>query len=291
MQIRSLNITQGCPTLEGALHASLLPCGAEEKPKDPKPAAQEEAKEDTQNSDSGEVDPFAAPTSSYSSLAKVPASRLKEARAALRLRLETWEVPNLDIARSLDHLGDAAALTKLRDEWLAGKEGIKLLWCPAQGLDASTRMTTEAIVEKIFPTEYMPPVLPKDVPGETKPGKKSTVEKIADAVVGHCTPTAFDTRNTGRTIESVAHPVSVEKSTWDVSLTLEDVELSGTDSFGPEDLSIKMPQFTSFRTGGLLRLKEGEWRLVSVMDPPRGISPTATGKQFVTMVRIDRTSP
>lgn len=54
------------------LFASLLPCVAEEKPKEPKPTAQEEAKEDTQSSDSGEVDPFAAPSSSYSSLAKVP---------------------------------------------------------------------------------------------------------------------------------------------------------------------------------------------------------------------------
>lgn len=270
------------------LFASLLTCGAEEDPKDPKSATQEEAKEDTQNSDSGEVDPFAAPSSSYSSLAKVPASRLKEARAALRLRLETWEVPSLEIARSLDHLGDVTALTKLRDEWLAGKEGIKLLWCPAQGLDGSTRVSTESITETIYPTEYEPPELP---PTAQKPDPATQFGKAFEAALRSSCPTAFETRNTGHTLESVAHPVSAEKASWDVSIALEDVELAGMSTFGPEELLVKMPQFTSFRTGGLLRLKEGEWRLVSVMDPPRGISPTASGKQFVTLVRIDRTSP
>ncbi len=270
------------------MFASLLPCGAEEKPKDPKPATQEEAKEDTQNSDSGEVDPFAAPSSSYGSLAKVPASRLKEARAALRIRLETWEVPNLEIARSLDHLGDVTALTKLRDEWLAGKEGIKLLWCPAQGLDASTRVSTESITETIYPTEYEPP---DGIPMEKKPEPTSALDKAVSIALRSSCPTAFETRNTGHTLEAVAHPVSAEKASWDVSLALEDVELAGMSTFGPEELFVKMPQFTSFRTGGLLRLKEGEWRLVSVMDPPRGISPTASGKQFVTLVRIERMNP
>lgn len=270
------------------LFASLLPCGAEEKSKDPKPATQEDAREDTQNSDSGEVDPFAAPSSSYSSLAMVPASRLKEARAALRLRLETWEVPSLEIARSLDHLGDVTALTKLRDEWLAGKEGIKLLWCPAQGLDGSTRVSTESITETIYPTEYEPPELP---PTAQKPDPATQFGKAFEAALRSSSPTAFETRNTGHTLESVAHPVSAEKASWDVSIALEDVEMAGMSTFGPEELLVKMPQFTSFRTGGLLRLKEGEWRLVSVMDPPRGISPTASGKQFVTLVRIDRTSP
>lgn len=271
------------------LFASLLPCGSEEKPKDPKPAAEPAAKEDTRNGDPGEVDPFAVPsTSGYSSLAAVPASRLKEARAALRLRLETWEVPNLEIARSLDHLGDVAALTKLRDEWLAGKDGIKLLWCPVQGLDASTRVSTESITETIYPTEYEPPELPST---SQKPDPATQSGKaLEDALRSSC-PSAFETRNTGHTLEAVAHPVSAEKAGWDVSVTLEDVELAGMSTFGPEELMVKMPQFTSFRTGGLLRLKEGEWRLVSVVDPPRGISPTASGKQFVTLVRIDRTSP
>lgn len=273
------------------LSASLLLCGAEEKPKDPKPATQEEAKEDTLSSDSGEVDPFAAPSATVVSLAKVPASRLKEARAALRLRLETWEVPSLEIARSLDHLGDVAALTKLRDEWLEGKDGIKLFWCPAQGLDASTRVSTESITESIYPTEYEPPTYCTIVGEEPKKEAVTVAEKAAEAAAKSCSPTAFETRNTGHTLEAVAHPVSAEKSSWDVSITLEDVEMAGMSTFGPEELMVKMPQFTSFRTGGLLRLKEGEWRLVSVMDPPRGISPTASDKQFVTLVRIDRTSP
>ncbi len=276
------------------LFVSLLTSVAEEMSKDPKPAPPPEpaAKEDTRNDPGGEVDPFAAPSSSGdSSLSTVPASRLKEARAALRLRLETWEVPSLEIARSLDHLGDVTALTKLRDEWLEGKDGIKLFWCPAQGLDASTRVSTESITESIYPTEYEPPTYCTIVGEEPKKEAVTVAEKAAEAAAKSCSPTAFETRNTGHTLEAVAHPVSAEKSSWDVSITLEDVEMAGMSTFGPEELMVKMPQFTSFRTGGLLRLKEGEWRLVSVMDPPRGISPTASGKQFVTLVRIDRTSP
>lgn len=273
------------------LLASLLLCAAEEPPQGPTPTAEPAAKEDTQNGGTAEPDPFAPPSASNASHPDVPAARLKETRTALRIRLETWEVPNPEIARSLDHLPDAAALLKLRDEWLAGKENIKLLWCPAQGLDASTRVSTESITESIYPTEYEPPTYCNIVGEGPKKEAVTVADKAAEAAAKSSSPTAFETRNTGHTLEAVAHPVSVEKATWDVSLTLEDVELAGMSSFGPDELMVKMPQFTSFRTGGLLRLKEGEWRLVSVMDPPRGIFPTASGKQLVTLVRIDRTSP
>jgi hypothetical protein len=49
-----------------------------------------------------------------------------------------------------------------------------------------------------------------------------------------------------------------------------------------------MPVFSSFRTGGLVRLAEGEWRLLSALEAPRGVDGKATGKSWLTLVRVDR---
>jgi hypothetical protein len=101
-------------------------------------------------------------------------------------------------------------------------------------------------------------------------------------------PTAFETRNTGTTFEVAVQPVSAEARCWDVSVFFEHVTLEAMQQHGAKKLEIKMPVFSDFRIRGLLRVEEGEWQLLSVQEPPRGLDEKPTRKRWVTLVRVDR---
>jgi hypothetical protein len=208
-----------------------------------------------------------------------------ELRKPLRLRIETWQAPALEVAKRLDDLKDAAALAKLRAECLEGAPGVSLIFSPVLAIDSSTKVLSESITERIYPTEYEPPSLPGSFIGKEEPPKNwsELVEEILKGIV----PTSFETRNTGATLEADAEPVEGEERIWNVRLALEDVSLVGRDSYGEMPKVVSMPAFTNFRlTTGFL-LEEGKWRLASVQEPPRGMEGKRTDVRWVTLVRID----
>lgn len=218
----------------------------------------------------------------------IPKARASVLRPALRLRLETWEAPALELAKRLDDLQGADGLASLRAECLSGLAGVSLIHSPVLTIDSSTRMVAESITEHIYPTEYEPPSLPKNI-GSTPPKQdlpKNWAEVVETALT-ETTPTSFETRNTGLTFEAVAQPVAVVEKSWDVLIAINEVRLLARESFGADSLRITMPVFSSFQTGGLIRLKEGQWRLLSVMEPPRGLDGKTFDKRWVTLVRID----
>jgi hypothetical protein len=234
-----------------------------------------------------ESDPFASPQDVSGKL-NVPADRASQPREALRLRLETWEAPALEVVRWLDGATNSESLARSRSEILDGKFPARLVFSPVTTLDQSTRSLAESIAERIYPTEYEPPELP---PSALKPeataNQEGTWNKWLESAGKFSCPTSFETRNTGLTLEAVAQPVAVAESSWDISVNFDSVELVGNISYGAKDLLIEMPMFSSFRTGGLIRLKEGQWRLLSVMEPPRGLDGKPSEKRWVTLVRID----
>ena len=75
--------------------------------------------------------------------------------------------------------------------------------------------------------------------------------------------------------------------TWQVRIAVDDVHHIGSDHFGVDLLKVEMPIFSSFRSTGELRLKEGEWQILSVMEPPRGLENKPSDKRWVTLVRLD----
>lgn len=237
-------------------------------------------------------DPF-APSFSDSGSGEVEhgisAARAGENRVRLRLRLEIWEAPALEVAKRLDGLSDAAALAKMRQECLAGAPGVKLVQSPVTAIDASTRMEQEAITEMIYPTEYEPPELPPSTLTPADARKPTNAwERWLEAAGKYAVPTSFETRNNGATFEALAQPVTIEQGSWDVALSYRRTEHPGSTHYGDDSLMIEMPIFTTFRTGGLLRLKEGEWRLLSVMEPPRGPEGKASELRWVSLVKIER---
>lgn len=218
---------------------------------------------------------------------RFPADREKERRLPLRVRLETWEAPAIEVAKRLDDLQGAESLAALRAECLAGAGGVRLIHSPVTGADASTQMKAEAISERIYPTEYEPPSLPCGPITEKPEPPPQTLPESLERLMTTATPTSFETRNTGTSFSAVAQAVAVEEKTWDLAVLFEDVVFQGKDRFGHESLDLTMPAFASFQTGGLIRLKEGQWRLLSVMEPPRELDGKHSDKRWVTLVRID----
>lgn len=263
----------------------LIPLAAAQEPPAP-PSAETSASSDRVPEDQAEPtasDPFAQENPKATG---VPAHRGSLKRQALRLRLETWEAPALEASRRIDAIRGSSDVEALRAECLKGIEGISLVHNPMTSLDAATRATGESIVERIYPTEYEPPIFPGSVDPETK--KELRIWKdVLEEEIGDATPTSFETRNTGQTLEAVAQPVAVEASCWDVSLSFEVVAQAGVESHGASRLQIKMPIMTSFRTGGLVRLKEGKWRMLSLAEPPQTPDSEPSGKRWITFVRID----
>jgi len=216
--------------------------------------------------------------------APAPSSATQPGKS-LRLRIETWEAPALEVAKRLDDLHDAAGLAKLRAECLAGAPGVTLISSPVLAIETSEKELLESITERIYPTEYEPPQLPcggidvKELP-------KNWSDLVDELLLG-VVPTSFETRNTGLTVEVDVSPVEGKEKTWNVRLALDEVALVGRDLFGEKPPGVEMPVFTTFRVTAAPRLKEGQWRLVSVQEPPRGIEGKRADVRWVTLARID----
>lgn len=240
--------------------------------------------------DPGNDDPFADPGSSPGRRLQVDPARLRQDRPRLRLRMETWELPALSVIRLMDAADNAVDAAKIRSAFLAGENHANLLFSQAAALDAHTRTPAESIVEMIYPTEYEPPELP---PTNITPAdahkQTSAWENWLESAGKYAVPTAFETRNTGETFEAIAQPVTVLSNTWDVTVTFESVSLIGMKKYGVPDLLIEMPVFSTFRINGLYRMKEGQWRLLSVQHAPPAIDGKPSDQSRVTFMRVDPT--
>lgn len=243
--------------------------------------AQEEEK--TNESTPTEVvsDPF-APTEMESNdeqTQKILDQRSSEKPVAFRLRLEIWELDTKQFALQLDDVKPGSNFNAWRDASLAS-DAAALLNTPAVRVETGTKSTVESILEHIYPTEYEPPV-----------GDKNGSSPAADALPmpqWAAVPTAFETRNTGTTLEAVVRSVSGKTKTWDIWLSLESVKLEGDSEYGFPLMGIKMPDFSSYRAGGILRLQEGAWQLLSAQSAPPNADGSPTGKTRVAIVRLDR---
>lgn len=256
------------------------------KAEEPAPApAAEHAPVDTAAADVAAEDPF-APQGFGSNLPKIPAARLGEARDTLALRVEVWEVATKEWVVAMDRLAKPADIETWRRDRLA--DGTPLVHAPVLVVEAKSRNSTESIIETIYPTEYEPPeMLPAAAAEEVM--RKNPPQSLNDFITrltSGATPTSFETRNTGVTLEAEIQPVTVGEGTWDISISFEDVVLAKMDTFAPEALGVTMPQFHSFRAGGLLRVKESQWQILAAAAPPAAAG--AATRSWIVLIRVDR---
>jgi hypothetical protein len=189
---------------------------------------------------------------------EAPKSSGAELRKPLRLRIETWEAPALEVAKRLDDLHDAAGLAKLRADCLGGAGGVTLVSSPVLAIDSSTKELLESITERIYPTEYQPPSLPGNFSGNDKAEPPKNWPELVEKFLTGAAPTSFETRNTGPTLEVDVEPVEGKERIWNLRLALEDVTLVGRDTYGERPPGISMPAFTTFRIASDLLLREGQ---------------------------------
>ncbi|QQL44514.1 Amuc_1098 family type IV pilus outer membrane protein [Sulfuriroseicoccus oceanibius] len=117
------------------------------------------------------------------------------------------------------------------------KKGVDLLSAPQVTTRPGTPARVEVIREFIYPTEYDPPELPNAVGannidgGGGDGGGGDGVATVTSFPVTPATPTAFETRNTGVTLE-VDPTVGANNFTIDLNLAPEVVEFDGFINYG-----------------------------------------------------------
>jgi hypothetical protein len=221
-----------------------------------------------------------ADASSTPQLARHPVS--------LQVRLETWEMGAKEAARMMDKARKPAEIEKVRRRLLASP-GSVLVFSPVLAAVEHSKAETRSDLERIFPTEFESPELSA---GAFKTARewKSMVspERFATLVLELAVPKSFAVRNTGRTFETSIQPLGNHPRQWEVWISFRKIRRIGVDRYGAKATPVDQPLFAVFRTGGNLQLREGEWQLLSVQEPPRGPGEKPTGKRWVTLVRVDR---
>lgn len=107
------------------------------------------------------------------------------------------------------------------------KKGVDLLSAPRVTTKSGQMAKMEIIREFRYPTEFSPPQIPQTITAP-KDGEGGSVGSIP---VTPTTPTAFDTRNTGVTLQ-VTPTVGPDGSTIDLELAPEVVEFEGFINYG-----------------------------------------------------------
>ena len=110
---------------------------------------------------------------------------------------------------------------------LNAHKGVDLLSAPSVLARSGQRAQIEVIREFIYPTEYDPPEIPTNFGG----GGGTGVNVITTFPVTPATPAAFETRNTGVTLE-VDPVIGGDEFTIDLNLAPEVVEFEGFINYG-----------------------------------------------------------
>ena len=114
------------------------------------------------------------------------------------------------------------------------KKGTDLLTAPSVTTRSGQRAKVEVIREFIYPTEFEPPEIPQDFGGGLTVGGGGVGQGGGGAggfPVTPTTPTAFETRNTGVTLE-VEPTLGPDGYTIDLTLAPEVVEFEGFINYG-----------------------------------------------------------
>jgi len=126
------------------------------------------------------------------------------------------------------------------------------------------RAKVEAIHEHIYPTEY-DPALAFKVDNE---GKRGDPVRYGNRLP---TPTAFETRNVGTTLE-VDPVLGADQLTIDLNLAPEIVYLAAESEWGDYQsrdgtLAVKMPSFYTMKVSTQITMRAGEPCLIAAVSP------------------------
>ena len=203
----------------------------------------------------------------------------------VRFHTEFIEMPQATYTQLMSKPRTSANDTKLREECAkliaAGKASMLESLCVTAHPGQSA--TSEAIAEYIYPTEYDPGELPKEINGSPAAG--------SPPIGSPPNPTAFETKNTGSTLELEAQ-IGADGSFIDVRFTptlvyLEDMINYGADKVSGAAGPVLMPQFyvVSVQTGATLT--NGQPTMLSVLSPQNDKGFTDSSRKVMVFARAD----
>lgn len=149
------------------------------------------------------------------------------------------------------------------------------------------KSTSESIREYIYPTEYEPPKLPTTVKIENGAEDKIKREDLATPP----TPTAFETRNLGSTLE-VEPTIGENNHTIDLRISpeivyhVENIKWATWKDKNSE-ADIMMPIFYSLRVTTALTLANGKPSLVAALSPKNDKGITDFSRKILIFVKCD----
>ena len=140
-------------------------------------------------------------------------------------------------------------------------------WKPCSAPPAAT---TESVEELIYPTEYEPATLPDNIHVKDEEAAEKAKVKVRDLATGP-TPTAFDTRNVGSTLE-IEPKLSSDHKTIDLRLVPEIVYHVGNEVWAEwkgkhGNSPVQMPTFYAIRLNTSITLAEGHYMLAGALSP------------------------
>jgi Flp pilus assembly secretin CpaC len=200
----------------------------------------------------------------------------------IRVYVETIEISALEFAELMTIPTKSSNHTALRNALLAKvvKGEAKLISNQSLFARSGERANVESVKEFIYPTEFEP--------GEAfKPEKDDTKEEISNFPILPPTPTAFETRNLGDTLE-IEPVLSFDGKVVDLTFKPESVKYLGENVMAEwktktSDVNVQMPIFYTKRTNTSVTLAVGDFLLVNTYTPEKDELPDNTRKilQFV----------
>lgn len=180
---------------------------------------------------------------------------------------------------------DAAPLRKQLQELVAKNEA-KVLETQLVVSKSGQKSTTEGIHEFIYPTEFTSP-------GEEKlPKEKDKPSLMASFPAGVATPTAFDTRNVGSTLE-IEPTLGEDDKTIDLRLVPELVWHTGNivwlehkDEAG-NVYQVQMPDIYTIHLNASVSCISGQYMLIAVVSPKDAKGETDMTRKVVVLLKCD----
>ena len=205
----------------------------------------------------------------------------------IRVWVQYIEVPHLKLSNWLNGGKRSGHEIHAEAVKLAKDGGAKILETHMVMCGSGQRASIESIREEIYPTEYEPPQLPGTFSSTPRrlPMSGDPMELRPN------TPTAFETRNTGVTLE-IEPAIGNNDAIIDLRLLPEIVTplrletwMEHVDQWG--DTSFRFPIYETWRSNTTISLTAGKFELASVITPKAKAPSPMVPKRILLFVRAD----
>lgn len=200
----------------------------------------------------------------------------------INIYLEYIEVEHMDFSDWLfDNVMESDG-TELRNEvqkWI--KDGrAEVIESALVAARSGQRAKVESIDEYIYPTEYNPPRIPNEV----------TLKGGAEAPIAAATPTAFETRNLGTTLE-VDPVLGADKHTINLSLAPEIVKLKSIEQWHKKTTDPRFhthfPTFYTMKISTQVTSQDGRYAFLGTTRPLKATNRKCKDPLILQFVRSD----